>query len=212
MNDGMVRVCEHPLIQQALGELRKKETPPEEFRSRVNELARYLTYEAARDLAVRDVEIETPMARTGVRVIDERRLILARSCAHGLAMTEGAMATFPHAQVRHIGLFRDEATLQPVEYYVKVPAVLHSDTLVMILDPMLATGGSACATIDVFKRSGIVRFKFICLIAAPEGIAPVRREHPEVPLYMASIDSHLNERGFIVPGLGDAGDRCFGTV
>ncbi len=122
------------------------------------------------------------------------------------------MATFPHAQVRHIGLFRDEKTLRPVEYYVKVPERLHAETLVMILDPMLATGGSACATIDVFKRRGVRRFKFLCLIAAPEGIALVRREHPEVPIFTASVDSHLNERGFIVPGLGDAGDRCFGTL
>ena len=212
MSDAMVRVCEHPLIQQALGELRKKETLPEEFRSRVNELARYLTYEAARAMSVREIAIETPMGKTTAQVLDEQRLILAPILRAGLAMSEGAIATFPHAQVRHIGLFRDEKTLQPVEYYVKVPAALPAEALVMILDPMLATGGSACATIDVFKRRGIRRLKFICLIAAPEGIAAVRKAHPDVPIYTASIDSHLNERGFIVPGLGDAGDRCFGTV
>jgi uracil phosphoribosyltransferase len=127
-------------------------------------------------------------------------------------MIEGAIATFPHAQVRHIGLFRDEKTLQPVEYYVKLPQTLEADTLVLILDPMLATGGSAIAAIDLFKCRGITRFKFICLIAAPEGVKAVEARHPDVPIFTACVDSHLNERGYIVPGLGDAGDRCFGTL
>ena len=122
------------------------------------------------------------------------------------------IATFPHAQVRHIGLFRDEQTLQPVEYYVKLPPALEPDTLVLILDPTLATGGSAIAAIDLFKHRGISRFKFICLIAAPEGVHAVHNRHPDVPIYTASVDSHLNERGYIIPGLGDAGDRCFGTT
>jgi uracil phosphoribosyltransferase len=206
-----VKVCDHPLIRQALGELRRKETPPLEFRERVGELARYLTYEAARDLAVEEAEIETPLARTKAERVEERKLILAPILRAGLAMIEGAIATFPHAQVRHIGLFRDEKTLQPVEYYVKLPAKLEPDTLVLILDPMLATGGSAIATIDVFKRRGVTRFKFICLIASPEGVRAVNEKHPDVPIYTASVDWHLNERGYIVPGLGDAGDRCFGT-
>jgi uracil phosphoribosyltransferase len=207
-----VKVCEHPLIRQALGELRRKETPPLEFRARVGELARYLTYEAARDLAVVQAEIETPLAKTIAERVDERKIILAPILRAGLAMIEGAMATFPHAQVRHIGLFRDEKTLQPVEYYVKLPEVLDAESLVIVLDPMLATGGSAIAAIDVFKQRGITRFKFICLIAAPEGLRAVVEKHPEVPIYTANVDVRLNERGYIVPGLGDAGDRCFGTV
>lgn len=209
---GVVRVCgDHPLVAQALGELRKRETPPAEFRARVNELSRYLSYEAARDFTTRRVTIETPLTHTTAEVIDESRLILAPILRAGLAMIDGAIATFPHAQVRHIGLFRDERTLKPVEYYVKVPDVLDPATLVMILDPMLATGGSACAAIDTFRRRGVTRFKFLCLIAAPEGIARVQACCPDMPIYTASVDTQLNERGFIVPGLGDAGDRCFGT-
>jgi uracil phosphoribosyltransferase len=174
-------------------------------------LARYLTYEAARDLPVNQTEIETPLTKTTAQWIDETKIILAPILRAGLAMIEGAIATFPHAQVRHIGLFRDEQTLQPVEYYVKLPAAIEHDMLAIILDPMLATGGSAIATIDVFKRRGVTRFKFICLIASPEGLKAVVERHPDVPIYTASVDSHLNDRGYIVPGLGDAGDRCFGT-
>ena len=209
---GKLTVCEHPLIQQALGELRRKEALPLEFRARVGELARYLTYEAARDMATCTVEVETPLTKATVTRIDERKLILAPILRAGLAMIDGAMATFPHAQVRHIGIFRDEATCQPVEYYVKLPEQLDPETLVMILDPMLATGGSALTTIDAFKRRGIVRIKFVCLIAAPEGIAAVQSAHPDVALYTAAVDLHLNAQKYIVPGLGDAGDRCFGTV
>jgi len=205
-------ICDHPLIRQALGELRRKETPPPEFRERVGELARYLSYEAARDLSVAEAEIETPITTTTAQWVDEKKMILAPILRAGLAMIEGAVATFPHAQVRHIGLFRDEKTLQPVEYYVKLPPQLEPDTLVLILDPMLATGGSAIATIDLFKRRGITRFKFICLIAAPEGVQAVADKHPDVPIYTASVDWRLNEKGYIVPGLGDAGDRCFGTT
>jgi uracil phosphoribosyltransferase len=208
----MLHVCDHPLIRQSLGELRRKETPPLEFRERVGELARYLSYEAGRDLPLAEESIETPLTKTTAHRIDEQKMILAPILRAGLAMIEGAIATFPHAQVRHIGLFRDEKTLQPVEYYVKMPATLPGDTLVLILDPMLATGGSAIATIDLFKRRGISRFKFICLIASPEGVAAVQAKHADVPIYTASVDSHLNERGYIVPGLGDAGDRCFGTT
>jgi uracil phosphoribosyltransferase len=206
-----VTVCDHPMIRQALGELRKKETPPLEFRERVGELARYLTYEAARDLAVARYEIETPVTKTTAERVAEERIILAPILRAGLAMIEGAMATFPHAQVRHIGIFRDEKTALPVEYYVKLPKALDPETLVIILDPMLATGGSACMALEAFARRGITRFKFVCLIAAPEGVAAVQACYPEVPIYTASVDERLNDRKFIVPGLGDAGDRCFGT-
>ena len=209
---GNVIVCQHPLIQQALGELRKKQTAPQEFRQRVSELSRYLSYEAARDLPVRSVAIQTPLTATTALEIAEDKIILAPILRAGLAMIDGAIATFPHAQVRHIGLFRDEATLRPVEYYVKLPQLLDDETLVLILDPMLATGGSALAAIDAFKRRGIRRLRFLCLIASPEGIAAIEHAHPEVTIFTAGVDSHLNERGYIVPGLGDAGDRCFGTV
>ena len=209
---GNLTVCEHPLIQQALGELRKKDTPPMEFRARVAELARYLSYEAARDLPTRTETIETPMVATTGRRIDERKIILAPILRAGLAMIDGAIATFPHAEVRHIGLFRDERTLQPVEYYVRMPPALEADALVLILDPMLATGGSAIAAIETFKRRGIKRLRFLCLIAAPEGIAAVQKLHPDVPLYTAAVDERLNAQAYIVPGLGDAGDRCFGTT
>jgi uracil phosphoribosyltransferase len=178
----------------------------------VGELARYLSYEAAGDLPLVDLLIDTPITTTTAQRVDEQKIILAPILRAGLAMIEGAIATFPHAQVRHIGIFRDEKTLQPVEYYVKLPPKLDPDTLVLLLDPMLATGGSAIAAIDVFKKRQITRFKFICLIAAPEGIAATHARHPDVPIYTASVDSHLNERGYIVPGLGDAGDRCFGTL
>ncbi|HVX85410.1 MAG TPA: uracil phosphoribosyltransferase [Phycisphaerae bacterium] len=207
-----VTICDHPMIRQALGELRRKETPPLEFRERVGELARYLSYEAARDLALAAVEIETPIQKTIAHRVAEERIILAPILRAGLAMIEGAIATFPHAQVRHIGIFRDEKTAMPVEYYVKLPARLDPETLVIILDPMLATGGSACMAIDAFARRGITRFKFVCLIAAPEGVAAVESCYPQVPIYTASVDERLNDRKFIVPGLGDAGDRCFGTT
>ena len=212
MPESSLIVCAHPLIQQALGELRKEGTPAMEFRARVAELARYLSYEASRDLQTRTERIRTPLAETTMICFDEQKLILAPILRAGLAMIEGAIATFPHAQVRHIGLFRDEKTLQPVEYYVKMPPRLEPEALVMILDPMLATGGSAIAAIETFKQRGIRRFKFLCLIAAPEGIAAVHKLHPDVPIYCAAVDSHLNEHAYIVPGLGDAGDRCFGTI
>lgn len=209
--NSQVHICKHPLIQQALGELRKKQTAPLEFRARVGELSRYLTYEAARDLSVRTIDIDTPLTRTTAEIVDESKIILAPILRAGLAMIDGAIATFPHAQVRHIGVFRDEHTLRPVEYYVKLPPALPAEALVMILDPMLATGGSAIAAIEAFKSRGVSRLRFLCLISSPEGIKNVHNIHPDVAIYTASVDSHLNDKGYIVPGLGDAGDRCFGT-
>jgi len=206
-----VTVVDHPLVQQALGEMRRRETPPQVFRQRVAELSRYLAYEAMRDLPVKTVAIQTPLTAANARVIDESKIILVPILRAGLAMVEGAIATFPHAQVRHLGIYRDEATATPVEYYNKVPDALDPDSLVVILDPMLATGGSGRLAIETFQRRGIKRFKFICVIAAPEGIANVSVVHPALQIFTASIDSHLNDRKFIVPGLGDAGDRCFGT-
>jgi uracil phosphoribosyltransferase len=209
---GQVVICDHPLIRQALGELRRKETPSAEFRSRVGELSRYLMYEAARDVGLTKVEIETPLAWTTAERVAEERIILAPILRAGLAMMGGAMATFPHAQVRHIGIFRDEETARPVEYYVKLPERLDPEALVMVLDPMLATGGSACMVLDLFKARGIRRMKIVCLIAAPEGVAAVHGRHADVPIYTAAVDERLDARKYIVPGLGDAGDRCFGTT
>jgi uracil phosphoribosyltransferase len=207
-----INVCSHPLIQQALGELRKKETPPAVFQARIAELSRYLTYEAAKDLPVRVIPIETPLCATTAVAIDEPRMILAPILRAGLTMLEGAMATFPHAQVRHIGLYRDEVTLEPVEYYLKLPGSMEPTTLVMVLDPMLATGGSACAALRAFRERGIQRLRMICLIAAPEGIDRVHQSYPDVPIYCAAVDERLNEHAYIVPGLGDCGDRAYGTT
>jgi uracil phosphoribosyltransferase len=170
-----------------------------------------MTYEAAREMQTEAITVPTPVASAeGVRIA-EPHLILAPILRAGLSMIDGASEMFPEAQVRHVGLYRDEATLQPVEYYVKIPAQLPADSLVFILDPMLATGGSAVAAVDVFKKRGVSRIRFLCLIASPEGVATLQAAHPDVHIVCASVDDHLNEKGYIVPGLGDAGDRCFGT-
>jgi uracil phosphoribosyltransferase len=209
---GLVVQLDHPLVVTALAELRHKDTPTPRFRNRVRELAKFLIYEATRDLQTDPIDVPTPLEVTEGRTLGDRPLIVAPILRAGLAMMESATELLPEAQVRHIGLYRNEATLQPVEYYLKLPAQLHEDATVLILDPMLATGGSATATIDAFKKRGAKRIKFLCLIAAPEGVANVHRQHPDVPIYCVSVDSHLNEVGYIVPGLGDAGDRAFGTA
>lgn len=206
-----VTICRHPLIQHGLAELRNQATQTIRFRSRIKEITRYMTYEAVRDLQVQDVEIPTPLGVAQSTMLAEPPLILAPILRAGLSMIDGASEMFPDAQVRHVGLYRDAATLQPVEYYVKIPAQLPADALVLIFDPMLATGGSAIAAIDVFKKRGCQRIRFVCLIASPEGVKALHDAHPDVPIVCASVDSHLDEHGYIVPGLGDAGDRSFGT-
>ena len=203
---------DHPLVLHAVAELRHKDTPTSRFRARVHELAKFLIYEATRDLQTDAIAIPTPLATAEGRTLGDRPLIVAPILRAGLAMMESAAELLPEAQVRHIGLYRNESTLQPVEYYLKLPAQLPEEATVLILDPMLATGGSATATIEAFKKRGAKRIKFLCLIAAPEGVQRVHTEHPDVPIYTVSVDSHLNELGYIVPGLGDAGDRAFGTV
>jgi len=199
----------HPLILHKLSRLRDKNTEPKKFRELVREIAALLAYEATADLAVTPRELETPLAKmTGYELKENIGLVpILRA---GLGMVEGIWELMPVAEVWHIGLYRDERTLKPVEYYNKLP-IEPTVSVCLILDPMLATGGSATATADVLKRWGVKKIKFVGLIGAPEGIAAMQKAHPDIPIYLAAIDDHLNERAYIVPGLGDAGDRQFGT-
>jgi uracil phosphoribosyltransferase len=203
---------DHPLVLHALAEMRHKDTPTPRFRARVRELAKFLIYEATRDLQTDLIKIPTPVQEAEGRTLGDQAIIVAPILRAGLAMMESATELLPEAQVRHIGLSRNESTLMPEEYYLKLPPQLDPEATVLILDPMLATGGSATATIDAFKKRGATKIKFLCLIAAPEGVKNLHTQHPDVPIYTVSVDSHLNEHGYIVPGLGDAGDRAFGTV
>ena len=205
-----VIISEHPLVKHKLTKLRDINTKPKKFRELIKEIAGLLTYEATSDLLVKNTEVQTPLAKVkGVELVEKIGLVpILRS---GLGMVEGIWELMPSAEVWHIGIYRDEETLKPVEYYNKLP-VNPSVGVCLILDPMLATGGSASATIDVLKQWGVQRIKFVGIIAAPEGIHYVHKNHPDIPLYLAAIDERLNEIGYIVPGLGDAGDRQFGTA
>ena len=202
----------HPLVLDAVAELRHKDTPTSRFRARVRELAKFLIYEATRDLETDPITVPTPVGSAEGRTLGDRPIVLAPILRAGLSMMDSATELLPEAQVRHIGLYRDQNTLEPVEYYLKLPESFPGHATVLILDPMLATGGSATATIEAFKKRGAKRIKFLCLIASPEGVKNVHTHHPAVPIYTVSVDSHLDERGYIVPGLGDAGDRAFGTA
>ena len=199
----------HPLVAHKLSRMRNKDTEPKKFRELVREVAALLAYEATSDLLTIPRQVETPLATmTGAELKEKIGLIpILRA---GLGMAEGIWELMPVAEVWHIGLYRDEQTLKPVEYYNKLP-VEPTVSVCLILDPMLATGGSAVATTDILKRLGVKKIKFVGLIGAPEGIKNMQEHHPDVPIYLAAIDDHLNERGYIVPGLGDAGDRQFGT-
>jgi len=199
----------HPLVRHKLTKLRDKNTEPKKFRELVRELGALLTYEATADLAVEPVTIETPMAKTKGEDLKEK-IGLVPILRSGLGMVEGVWELMPSAEVWHIGLYRDERTLKPVAYYNRLP-VAPTVSVCLILDPMLATGGSAVATVDILKNWGVEKIKFVGLIAAPEGIQRLHNAHPDVPIHIATIDERLNENGFIVPGLGDAGDRQFGT-
>jgi uracil phosphoribosyltransferase len=200
----------HPLVAHKLAKLRSVETEPKKFRELIREIAALVTYEATLDLQTRPVEVVTPMAPTrGLELVEKVGLVpILRA---GLGMVEGVWELMPTAEVWHIGLYRDEKTLQPVEYYNRLP-VEPTVSVCLILDPMLATGGSAVATVDILKRWGVRRIKYVGLIGAPEGIANLHSHHPDVPIHLAAVDDHLNEIGYIVPGLGDAGDRQFGTA
>ena len=199
----------HPLVAHKLSRLREKNVEPKKFRELVREIAALMTYEATADLLVTPRQIETPLASMqGVEL--KEKIGLVPILRAGLGMVEGVWELMPVAEVWHIGLYRDERTLKPVEYYNKL-TIEPTVSVCLILDPMLATGGSAVATTDVLKRWGVKKIKFVGLIGAPEGIKNMQEHHPDVPIHLAAIDNHLNERGYIVPGLGDAGDRQFGT-
>ena len=205
-----VHESQHPLVAHKLTKLRDVNTSPKKFRELVREISALIAYEATQDLAVTPLDVITPMDVTkGVELEDKIGLVpILRA---GLGMVEGVWGLMPNAEVWHIGLYRDESTLQPVEYYNKLP-IAPTVSVCMVLDPMLATGGSAVATVDILKRWGVARIKFLGLLGAPEGVENMQKHHPEVPIYLAGIDSHLNDIGYIVPGLGDAGDRQFGTA
>lgn len=207
---GKVVVCDHPLIQHKLTFIRDAETKTKDFRQLVDEVAMLMAYEITRDLPLEEVDIETPVCATKGKVIAGRKLGLVPILRAGLGMVDGVLRLHPTAKVGHIGLYRDPDTFQPVEYYVKLPTDVHQRELIVI-DPMLATGGSANAAIALLKKRQCQQIKLMCLIAAPEGIQAVHKEHPDVDIYVAAVDERLNELGYIVPGLGDAGDRLFGT-
>jgi uracil phosphoribosyltransferase len=207
---GAVTEVTHPLVQHKLGLLRDVTTPTQSFRQLVNELTLLLTYEATNDLADEEVEIETPLEHMTARRISGKKVAVCPILRAGVGMLDAVLSLVPGARVGFIGLFRDEETLQPVEYYVKLPADI-SDRDVILLDPMLATGNSTAAAIETVKKAGATSIRLIALIAAPEGIERVHRDHPEVRVVVASVDRGLNEKGYILPGLGDAGDRLYGT-
>ena len=206
----IVEIVDHPLIQHKISLLRDRNTGTKEFRDLVSEVAMLLCYEATRDLPTEEVEVETPIALARTKVLAGRKLALVPILRAGLGMVDGMLRLIPAAEVGHIGLYRNPETLQPIEYYCKLPNDIQ-DRDVLLLDPMLATGGSAVAAIDGLKRRGVKHIKLMDLIAAPEGIEAVQKAHPDVEIFVAAIDEKLNDHGYIVPGLGDAGDRIFGT-
>lgn len=210
MNMEKVHLLDHPLLQHKVSILRDKNTGVKEFREVVCEIATLMCYEATRNLPLHDVEVETPIGMAVAKQISGKKLAIVPVLRAGLGMVDGILTLVPSAKVGHIGLFRDPETLEPVKYYCKMPTDI-TEREVIILDPMLATGGSASAAIDFVKEYGVKNIKLMNILAAPEGIERVRADHPDVEIYIAALDSKLNEHGYIVPGLGDAGDRIFGT-
>ncbi len=207
---GKVYVFDHPLIQHKTALIRKKETSTKDFRELVKEIAMLMAYEATRDLPLKEVGIETPICRAAVKMLDGEDIAIVPILRAGLGMVDGMLALVPNAKVGHIGLFRDPETHKPVEYYCKLPNDIEKRQI-FVVDPMLATGGSASAAIDFVKARGGKNIIFMCLIAAPEGIEVLKEAHPDVDIFIAAKDEKLNEHAYIVPGLGDAGDRIFGT-
>ena len=205
-----VKVMEHPLIRHKIGILRNEETSSKEFRELIGEVAMLMCFEATRELKLVKKTIRTPICETEVEELAGKKLAVGPILRAGLGMVDGMLAMIPAAKVGHIGLYRDPETLKPVEYYCKLPAD-SSEREVYVVDPMLATGGSASAAITLLKEKGVKNIHFMCIIAAPEGVAVMEREHPDVDLYIGALDERLNDHGYIVPGLGDAGDRIFGT-
>ena len=203
-------VLDHPLIQHKLSILRDKETSKKTFRALVDEISMLMGYEVTKDLKLEDVEVATPLETMVAKQVSGKKLTLVPILRAGLGMVEGILRLMPSVRVGHIGLYREHDTLQPVDYYFKIPA--HSDARdFIVLDPMLATGGSAVAAVDSLKQHGALRVRFVCIVAAPEGVETLLAAHPDVHIYTAALDRELNEHGYIVPGLGDAGDRLFGT-
>ena len=205
-----VVVMDHPLIEQKIGIIRRKETGTKDFRQNISEIAMLIGYEATKDLKLEEVEIETPICKTTVKQLKGKKLALVPILRAGLGMVDGMLSLIPAAKVGHIGLYRDPETLKPVEYYCKLPADC-AEREVFVVDPMLATGGSAAEAIGEMKKRGCKHIKLMCIIGAPEGVERMQKDHPDVDIYVAALDDHLNEHGYIVPGLGDAGDRIFGT-
>ncbi|MCI8266501.1 MAG: uracil phosphoribosyltransferase [Lachnospiraceae bacterium] len=203
-------VMDHPLIQHKIGVIRRTETGTKDFRQTISEIANLICYEATRELKLADVEIETPICKTTVKELAGKKLAVVPILRAGLGMVDGMLQLIPAAKVGHIGLYRDPDTLEPVEYYCKLPEDC-SQREVFVVDPMLATGGSSSAAIRMLKDRGCKNIHFMCIIAAPEGVERMKKDHPDVDLYIGALDERLNEHGYIVPGLGDAGDRIFGT-
>jgi uracil phosphoribosyltransferase len=205
----MLKLINHPLITHKLSIIRRKETGTRDFRQNISEIAGLMAYEITRDLPLRDVIIETPISSCTTSELS-KGIVLVPVLRAGLGMVDGITNLIPTAKVGHIGLYRDHETLEPMEYYAKFPSDL-SEAVVMVLDPMLATGGSASAAITALKNKGATTIKLVCIVGVPEGVARVEKDHPDVDIFLAALDSHLNDKGYIVPGLGDAGDRLFGT-
>ncbi|MEP6765749.1 MAG: uracil phosphoribosyltransferase [Gemmatimonadaceae bacterium] len=203
-------VIDHPLVRHKLTLLRDRTTSTKQFKELVDEIAMLMAYEATRDLALEQTSVDTPLESTSGWTVRGKKLTLVPILRAGLGMVEGILRLIPSARVGHIGLYRDHDTLEPVDYYFKVPGDA-AERDFLLLDPMLATGGSAAAAVASLKRAGATRIRFLCLVAAPEGVARLARAHPDVPVLTASLDRELNEQGYILPGLGDAGDRLFGT-
>ena len=212
MADLKVTVIDHPLIQHKLTLMRQKDCGTKDFRQLLEEISMLMTYEITRDFPLKDVEIETPMGKcTGKQLAASRKVCVVPILRAGLGLQSGVVNMIPTAKVGHIGLYRDPETLKPVEYYCKMPSDIAERTM-LVVDPMLATGGSASAAITMLKEKGAKNLILMCLVAAPEGVQVINEDHPDVPVYVAAVDDHLNDHGYIVPGLGDAGDRIFGTI
>ena len=207
---GKFQVISHPLIQHKLSILRREDTSTKDFRELVNEIAMLMGYEVSRDLPLEEVEIHTPIIKTVQKQLSGKKLAIVPILRAGIGMVDGFLSLVPAAKVGHIGMYRDEETLEPVEYLVKLPEDI-DQRQIFVMDPMLATGGSAILAVDSLKKRGAANIKFVCLVAAPEGVKKLQDAHPDIDIYTASLDERLNENGYIVPGLGDAGDRLFGT-